>query len=101
VHKKWENIYQEVDMRHHQRALKKVSEADKSNSDTIPRGRAVQRVYGSGGALQKIMRKTYQEGLAKLINNTFESKEAKVEWQQFVDSLTPDEMAIVRDENWV
>ena len=46
------------------------------------------------------MRKTYQDGLAKLNSNTFESKEAKAEWQEFVDGLTEKELAIVTDEHW-
>ncbi|KAG9388532.1 hypothetical protein A1F94_001424 [Pyrenophora tritici-repentis] len=48
----------------------------------------------------KILRKTYQEGLAKLNNNDFESKEAKREFEKFVEELTPDEMKVVTDNDW-
>jgi hypothetical protein len=88
-------------MRQHQRALKKVSEAGQSSSATKQQGRSHLRLFGSGGALEKIMRNTYREGLAKLNCNSFESKEAKAEWQSFVDELTPEEMALVTNEHWM
>jgi hypothetical protein len=46
------------------------------------------------------MRTTYSDGLAKLKSNSFESKEAKKEWQEFVGSLTPDELGIVTAQHW-
>jgi len=46
------------------------------------------------------MRRTYAEGLVKLNTNTFETKEAKSEWQDFVDSLSQEDMALVTAESW-
>lgn len=46
------------------------------------------------------MHKTYQDGLKKLYLNSFESKEAKEEWLEFVNKLTPKELAIVKDVQW-
>jgi hypothetical protein len=87
-------------MRQHQRALEKVSEADQSSSTTKHQGCSHLWLFGLGVALKKIMRNTYKEGLAKLNNNSFESKEAKAEWQTFMDELTLEEMALVTDEHW-
>jgi hypothetical protein len=66
-------------MRQHQRALEKGFEAGQSSSATSHQGRSHLRLYGLGGALEKIMRNTYKEGLAKLNSNSFKSKEVKAE----------------------
>jgi hypothetical protein len=47
------------------------------------------------------MRNTYKEGLAKLNSNSFESKEAKAEWQRFVEELTPEEIALVTNKHLI
>ena len=91
----------EIDTRHHQRALANIAGVDASRSPTeTPASRAALRVFGKDGALVKIIRNTYQEGLAKLQSNSFESKEAKIEWQEFVDSLTPEELAAATAKEW-
>ncbi|KNG52895.1 hypothetical protein TW65_09277, partial [Stemphylium lycopersici] len=54
----------------------------------------------SGGILEKIMRRTYHDGLQKLKDNSFDSKEAKEEWQHFRDGLTPEELAVVTNKDW-
>ncbi|KAG9381552.1 hypothetical protein A1F94_007206 [Pyrenophora tritici-repentis] len=86
-------------MRKHEITIAKVLSKDDKPTHDIS-GRGIARIYGSGGVLQKILRKTYQEGLAKLNNNDFESKEAKREFEKFVEELTPDEMKVVTDNDW-
>ncbi|KAI0568676.1 hypothetical protein TUN199_11550, partial [Pyrenophora tritici-repentis] len=99
VHRKWDAITKQVDMRKHEITIAKVLSKDDKPTHDIS-GRGIARIYGSGGVLQKILRKTYQEGLAKLNNNDFESKEAKREFEKFVEELTPDEMKVVTDNDW-
>ncbi|KAF7448606.1 hypothetical protein A1F99_079700 [Pyrenophora tritici-repentis] len=99
VHRKWDAITKQVDMRKHEITIAKVLSKDDKPTHDIS-GRGIARIYGSGGVLQKILRKTYQEGLAKLNNNDFESKEAKREFEKFVEELTPNEMKVVTDNDW-
>jgi len=81
VHKKWDRIFHEVDLRKHTRALEKVSQVT-TTPHTGNSSRTYTRIYSSGGVLEKIMRRTYNNGLQKLQDNSFESKEAKKEWEQ-------------------
>ncbi|EFQ93695.1 hypothetical protein PTT_08841 [Pyrenophora teres f. teres 0-1] len=60
----------------------------------------MQRVFSPGGALQNILRNTYSEGLLKLNTNTFESSEAKKEFEEFVEGLTAEELQLVTDDEW-
>ena len=46
------------------------------------------------------MRRTYNNGLQKLQDNSFESKEAKKEWEQWRDGMTPEELSMVTSEDW-
>lgn len=46
------------------------------------------------------MRDTYENGLLQLKNNTFESKEAGAEWQDWVSGLSQEELAMVTSNNW-
>jgi hypothetical protein len=46
------------------------------------------------------MRRIYNEGLAKLTSDSFESEEAKAEWQRWVEDLTPRDLRIVSDSSW-
>ncbi|EFQ95327.1 hypothetical protein PTT_06714 [Pyrenophora teres f. teres 0-1] len=45
-------------------------------------------------------RKELQEGLLKLNTNTFESSEAKKEFEEFVEGLTAEELQLVTDDEW-
>jgi hypothetical protein len=87
-------------MRQHQKSLEKLAEVNRSSSAKPHTTRGHERLYSSGGTLEKIMRNTYQEGLAKLNGNCFSSKQDKEEWQRFVDELSPDELAMVSDSQW-
>lgn len=99
IHKKWEDIHHNVDLRQHDKALEKVAITTNS-SNTESYSRPHLRIYSSGGILEKIMRRTYHDGLQKLKDNSFDSKEAKEEWQHFRDGLTPEELAVVTNKDW-
>ncbi|KAF2022812.1 hypothetical protein EK21DRAFT_82333, partial [Setomelanomma holmii] len=45
-------------------------------------------------------REVYKDSLDKLKHNSFESKEAKLEWQNFVGQLTSKELAMVEAAQW-
>ncbi|KAG9380025.1 Dimer-Tnp-hAT domain containing protein [Pyrenophora tritici-repentis] len=83
VHRKWDAITKQVDMRKHEITIAKVLSKDDKPTHDIS-GRGIARIYGS----------------AKLNNNDFESKEAKREFEKFVEELTPDEMKVVTDNDW-
>jgi hypothetical protein len=95
VHRKWEDIYHQVDLKNHQAIIEK-KKASKDSSPANIQSRSALRVFGSGGVLQKIMHRTYQDGLAKLNTNSFENKQAKDEWLAFVEGLSPDELKMVQ-----
>ncbi|KAG9384494.1 hypothetical protein A1F94_004041 [Pyrenophora tritici-repentis] len=83
VHRKWDAITKQVDMRKHEITIAKVLSKDDKPTHDIS-GRGIARIYGS----------------AKLNNNDFESKEAKREFEKFVEELTPNEMKVVTDNDW-
>lgn len=91
---------QEIDIRRHSSAVNKALTSEEASSLSTTNGRGLTRLFGQGGALENIMRRTYAEGLVKLNTNTFETKEAKSEWQDFVDSLSQEDMALVTAESW-
>ncbi|KAI0573131.1 hypothetical protein TUN199_10205 [Pyrenophora tritici-repentis] len=99
IHKKWSHIYHQADLRTHSKVLENASEANDNSSD-FSTSRSALRIYGRGGALDKIMRETYSDGLAKLQSNSFDSKQAKKEWQAFVAQLEPSELTMVQDKDW-
>ncbi|EMD63972.1 hypothetical protein COCSADRAFT_141976 [Bipolaris sorokiniana ND90Pr] len=100
AHKKWSKIQNEIDKRRHKKTLHRVQEASKSSSSQPRQSRSTTRLFASGGALEKLLRDEYQNGLHKLENNSFESKQEKDEWQAFVEALSPDELALVTDSQW-
>lgn len=98
IHKKWEDIHHNVDLRQHDKALEK-SAATTNSSHTESYSRSHLRIYSSSGILEKIMRRTNHNRLQKLKDNSFDSKEAKKKWQQFWDSLTPKKLAVVTNKD--
>jgi len=100
VHKKWDAIHIEIDMRALGTTLQKIHEDQPQGEDKVATSRVGLRLFGEGGALHKIMRDTYIEGKAKLEKGTFESKEAKAEWQDWVKELSKEELQIVSRDNW-
>lgn len=100
VHTKWANIDHLVAMRTFKKSLEKQPQDSGGSIDQPISSRAATRVWGSGGVLEKTMRKIYQDGLVNLTNNTFENKQARDSWQEFVNGLTPKELQIVTDEQW-
>ncbi|RMZ71905.1 hypothetical protein GMOD_00009263 [Pyrenophora seminiperda CCB06] len=100
AHKKWDTINHQVAMRKHHQILAQTTAIDEDSSEGGPQPRCALRLFGKGGTLEKIMRKTYEEGLANLNDNSFESKEAKNEWEEFVDKLTPEELSMVTNKTW-
>lgn len=98
AHKKWDAIELEVDLRDHQAALQKIGEAPQKDIAVTPKERASRagvRLFGPGGAMQKILHDEYQRGLKKLNTNTFESAAAKEEWTRFRDELSPETLSMV------
>ncbi|KAE8841946.1 hypothetical protein CFE70_001394 [Pyrenophora teres f. teres 0-1] len=100
VHKKWHDITKEIDMRKHKKTLEGILGTEEGEPRKELQGRGMQRVFGPGGALQNILRNTYSEGLLKLNTNTFESSEAKKEFEEFVEGLTAEELQLVTDDEW-
>jgi hypothetical protein len=70
--------------------------------DTTPLkiGRAAERLYASGGILEKLMRENYQEGLVKFQHKSFPNQEEKDQWIAWVKGLDKKERAIVRSKSW-
>jgi hypothetical protein len=87
-------------MKNHQVALNKLGEATPKQKGAPAKSRAAQRLFGSGGAWEKIVRDEYWRGLKKLNTNSFETKAAKEEWEKFRNELSPEELALVMDEQW-
>jgi hypothetical protein len=89
-------------MRQHRVAISKSAKPSQSEEKSAEEygSRVEERLYGSGGAFEKILRNAYNEGFAKLQANKFESKAAKDEWLEFRNNLTPEELALVTDNNW-
>jgi hypothetical protein len=100
VHSKWDDIEHQVDIRKHDRTLAKLDSLTKKPSQSRSKARGEERLFGSGGALEKIMRDEYARGLKKLKTSSFESQAAKEEWEKFRDDLTPEELAILTREDW-
>jgi hypothetical protein len=101
IHKKWEQLHHEIDLRQHQHTLSKLGKSKANNSSKHTQSRAMQRIYQPGGTLEKSMRKIYREGLLKLNTNSFENQAAKEDWQNFVAQLLPEELSAMTDEHWV
>lgn len=100
MHKKWDDIELQVDLRNHSAALSKIS-GDKKKTASPEKGkRAAERVFGSGGALEKIMRQEYERGVSLLTTNKFESKAEKEQWVEWRDNLTAEELAMVTCSDW-
>ncbi len=88
-------------IRKHQASLTRISEtAEKPAAEQTYLNRPSERIYGSGGVLEKITRKIYQDGLKNLKNRTFQNKAAQKEWEEFRDGLSPDTLKMVLDEDW-
>lgn len=88
-------------MKNHQATLNKIGEsAEKGASAKQSTSRATQRLFGSGGIWEKIVRKEYSQGLKKLNSNSFDSKAAKEEWEKFRDELSPELLALVSNPGW-
>ena len=100
VHKKWDDIERQVDMRKHSTTLKKLDQATQDAPTKQMGSRAAERLYGSGCIWEKLTRNEYREGLQKLNTNSFESQAAKEEWEKFRDSLSPNILAMVSAPSW-
>ncbi|CAN9144786.1 unnamed protein product [Alternaria alternata] len=98
AHTKWENAYHEADLRRHQSKVEAALEADDPKEDKMPR--VHQRIHGRYGVLDVIQRKAYFEGQEQLKNNSFDSKKQKERYQEWVDGLKPEELAIYMDKDW-
>jgi hypothetical protein len=72
-----------------------------TQEDTPIKGsRAAERLFSSGGLLEKLTREHYHQGLNDLVNKTFPNKEAKSEWVAWIKTLTPSELAMVNARDW-
>jgi hypothetical protein len=102
AHKKWDQIYQEIDSR----ALQATQDRTPGDCDDYEETRfpdiptAHEHIFSTGGILEKLIRKNYYAGLNKFNNNSFPNKEACREWLKWVEDLTDKEMAIVKSEDW-
>jgi hypothetical protein len=97
---KWEQIDREIDLRRLQTTIKKGGDKSDAQKPNI-NNRADLRLYGSGGAVEKLLRDEYQRGLNKMCTSSFASKAAKEEWLAFVDQLEQDGMlGLVTDDTW-
>jgi hypothetical protein len=98
IHKKWDNVYHQVDLRE----LQPVLEGLKATQEGTPikGSRAAERLFSSGGLLEKLTREHYYQGLNNLVDKTFPNKEAKSEWVAWVKTLTPSELAMVNARDW-
>jgi hypothetical protein len=85
-------------MKNYEAALNKLG-AQKGAAAKPTSSRAAKRLFGSSGALEKIMRDEYRQGLAKLQANSFETKAEKDEWVNFHNDLSPQDLALVSDDN--
>lgn len=99
VHKKWANIQFEIDMRKHEASLMKVGSGDKTSGQGGG-SRVEKALFSAGGTVEKLQRKIYEDGLHKLKTNSFADQQEKTEWEDFRDSLTPEELATVSSEQW-
>jgi hypothetical protein len=100
VHSKWDNIKHQVDIRKHDRTLDKLKGLKEKQPKSKDRARGEEQLFGSGGALEKIMRDEYTRGVKMLETNSFESQAAKEEWEKFRDELDPEELAMVTGQDW-
>jgi hypothetical protein len=100
AHKKWRKIQNELDLRRHKQTLGKLQEAGNSSLSTDSQTRADVRLYGSGGVVEKLLRKVYKEGEQKLQSDSFESQDEKDEWLKFCEGLSKEELAICVSEDW-
>ena len=87
-------------MKNHRVALNKLREATPRQKGDPAKSRAAQRLFASSGTWEKILRDEYRRGLKKLNTNSFETKAAKEEWEKFRNELSPEELALVIDEQW-
>jgi hypothetical protein len=99
VETKWADIQTEVSRRK-LNAVLGTKEEELEELDYDHESRQSLRMYGSGGAYEKIMRDCYHEGLSKMNNNSFESKDEREEWEQFVATMSPEMLAVVQDTEW-
>ncbi|KAF2867275.1 hypothetical protein BDV95DRAFT_503183 [Massariosphaeria phaeospora] len=53
------------------------------------------RIFGASEATNRIMRRIYLDELAKLKNNSFKNEKAKIDWQEFVKTLTLENLTLV------
>lgn len=98
AHTKWENAYHKADLRRHQSKVKAALDADDPKEDKMPR--VHQRIHGRYRVLDVIQQKAYFEGQEQLKNNSFDSKKQKERYQEWVDGLKPEELAIYMDKDW-
>lgn len=94
VHKKWADIQDVIDQKAFKNATSKPATSSSATSEKLL-GRSTARVWGSGGALDKIIRKAYRDGKKKLDTHSFKNAEEKAEYMQFVQELTREEMEMV------
>lgn len=99
THKKWSKIQNEIDKKQHKQILRDAATPAPASPPPLAY-RSGQRVFGSRGTLEVLLRKEYQKGLSKLNTNSFESKEAKEAFLAFTKDLTPKELAIAQDTEW-
>ncbi|KAF2873786.1 hypothetical protein BDV95DRAFT_517828 [Massariosphaeria phaeospora] len=57
------------------------------------------RIFGASEATNRIMQRIYLNGLAKLKNNSFKNEKAKMDWQEFVKTLTLEDLTLVTAKN--
>lgn len=95
VNHKWDKIETEVDMRAHKHAMGGDRPSPEPEEKVSSSSRAAQRIYGPGGIMQKLMRKTYRQGLRKLETHSFKDETEKQTFIEFRDQLKPEEKDMV------
>jgi hypothetical protein len=99
VHLKWKKIQHDIDSRTHQEILKKTATTALSTKEDY-QNRITKRTFGYGGTVDLLQHRIYQDGAIKLKHDIWANKAEKLEWLEFVNSLTPDELAIVQDTDF-
>lgn len=100
VHRKWDDIDLEMDMRKHQQVLGKRKRSSVDEKKTVSEPGPVKYLAGFGGALEQIMRMEYQRGHMLLKTNSFKNPAEKDQWVQWCNELSPEELSIVTRDDW-
>ena len=107
VYAKWDNIRHQQDLRRHESTMYKRQKLDHDKS-LVQEEMSTYRyrnTLGPGGALQKIQRRIYQDGLKKLQKNRWKNPAEKERWLAWcngdgADALIPEELAMVSSDTW-